>query len=143
MSLLAGEQVTALALGGGALATDSLAFDDPTVGLGGSGTVLVATSRGFVRFISGAGLQKYVWNVGEEVVAVAAARDWAVIVHRASGGGAGLEYALVDTDTFEFVQQGKVPLAQGTSLAWIGFSNDGVRPFPPLPPPRPTCSTLV
>ena len=143
MSLLAGEQVTALAIGGGAFATDTLAFDDPTVGLGGSGTVLVATSRGFVRFISGAGLQKYVWNVGEEVVAVAAARDWAVIVHRASGGGAGLEYALVDTDTFEFVQQGKVPLAQGTSLAWIGFSNDGVRPSPPLPPPRPTCSTLV
>ncbi|GAA5892198.1 hypothetical protein JCM8208_001474 [Rhodotorula glutinis] len=126
MSLLAGEQVTALALGGGGLPTESLAFDDPTAGLGGSGTVLVATSRGFVRFISGAGLQKYVWNVGEEVVALAAARDWAVIVHRASGGGAGLEYALVDTDTFEFVQQGKVPLAHGTSLAWIGFSNDGI-----------------
>ncbi|GAA5937684.1 hypothetical protein JCM3775_002099 [Rhodotorula graminis] len=127
MSLLAGEQVTALALGGGGLSsTDALAFDDPTVGLGGSGTALVATSRGFVRFISGAGLQKYVWNVGEEVVALAAARDWAVIVHRASGGAAGLEYALVDTDTFEFVQQGKVPLVHGTSLAWIGFSNDGI-----------------
>ncbi|GAA5823351.1 hypothetical protein JCM3770_002368, partial [Rhodotorula araucariae] len=126
MSLLAGEEVTALALGGGGLPADALAFDDPTAGLGGSGTALVATSRGFVRFLSGAGLQRYLWNVGEEVVALAAARDWALVVHRASGGGAGLEYALIDTDTLEFVQQGKVPLASGTTLAWIGFSNDSI-----------------
>lgn len=127
MSLLPGEEVTALALGGGGLPADALAFDDPTAGLGGSGVALVATSRGFVRFISGAGLQKYVWNVGEEVVALAAARDWAIVVHRATGAAAGLEYALIDTDTFEFVQQGKVPLTDGTTLAWIGFTDDNVR----------------
>jgi chromosome transmission fidelity protein 4 len=103
-------------------------MDDPSVGLTGSGTVLVATSRYFVRFFSGAGLQKYVLNLGEEVVAMAAGKDWAMIVHRANGGaGKALEYSLIDTDTFEVVQEGRVPLAAKTSLSWIGFTDDNVR----------------
>lgn len=106
---------------------DAAAFDDPTVGLAGSGTILVATSRRFVRFFSGAGLQKYLWHVGEEIVTMAAAQDWALIVHRASGGGAALEYILIDTDTFEVVQAGKVPLQQGATLSWVGFTSDSVR----------------
>ncbi|EGU12777.1 hypothetical protein RTG_00795 [Rhodotorula toruloides ATCC 204091] len=127
-SLPAGEQATALAIGGMGPATDgSAAFDDPTVGLTGSGTILVATSRGFVRFFSGAGLQKYIWNVGEEVVAMAAGKDWAAVVYRA-GAGAGLDYSLIDTDTYEVVQQGKVPLSKGATLAWLGFTSDNVIP---------------
>lgn len=131
-SLPVGEEATVLAIGGIGQAPDAAAFDDPTVGLTGSGTILVATSRRFVRFFSGAGLQKYLWNVGEEVVTMAAAQDWAVIVHRASGGGAALEYTLIDTDTFEVVQQGKVPLQPSSTLSWIGFTNENVRaPFSP------------
>ncbi|GAA5860215.1 hypothetical protein JCM3774_000346 [Rhodotorula dairenensis] len=125
-SLPAGEEATVLAIGGVGQPPDTAAFDDPTVGLTGSGTVLVATSRRFVRFFSGAGLQKYLWNVGEEVVTMAAAQDWALIVHRAGGGGAALEYSLIDTDTFEVVQQGKVPLQPGSALSWIGFTNENI-----------------
>ncbi|KWU42267.1 hypothetical protein RHOSPDRAFT_36216 [Rhodotorula sp. JG-1b] len=125
-SLPAGEEATVLAIGGMGQAPDAAAFDDPTVGLTGSGTILVATSRRFVRFFSGAGLQKYLWNVGEEVVTMAAAQDWAMIVHRASGGGAALEYTLIDTDTFEVVQQGKVPLQPSSTLSWIGFTNENI-----------------
>ncbi|BGP21985.1 chromosome segregation protein [Rhodotorula toruloides] len=125
-SLPTGEQATALAIGGIGPAIDgSAVFDDPTVGLTGSGTILVATSRGFVRFFSGAGLQKYIWNVGEEVVAMAAGKDWAAVVYRA-GVGAGLDYSLIDTDTFEVVQQGMVPLSKGASLAWLGFTSDNI-----------------
>lgn len=136
-SLPAGEDATVLAIGGMGQAPDTAAFDDPTVGLTGSGTILVATSRRFVRFFSGAGLQKYLWNVGEEVVTMAAAQDWAMIVHRASGGGAALEYTLIDTDTFEVVQQGKVPLQPGSTLSWIGFTNENVSQLvgPVLPVP--------
>ncbi|GAA5997099.1 chromatin-binding protein CTF4 [Rhodotorula paludigena] len=123
-SLPAGEDATVLAIGG--MGPPPGAFDDASVGLTGSGTILVATSRGFVRFFSGAGLQKYLWNVGEEVVTMAAGKDWAVVVHRASVGGAGLEYALIDTDTFEIVQQGKVPLQKGVTLSWIGFTDDNI-----------------
>ncbi|GAA5991557.1 hypothetical protein JCM10908_005761 [Rhodotorula pacifica] len=125
-SLPAGEDATVLAIGGVGQSPDAAAFDDPTVGLTGSGTILVATSRNFVRFFSGAGLQKYLWNVGEEVVTMAAAQDWAMIVHRASGGGAALEYSLIDTDTFEVVQQGKVPVQQGATLSWIGFTDENI-----------------
>ncbi|GAA6041229.1 hypothetical protein JCM8097_008354 [Rhodosporidiobolus ruineniae] len=126
-SLPAGEDATVLALGGMGPPPASLGMDDPTVGLAGSGTVLVATSRGFVRFFSGAGLQKYVWNVGEEVVTMAAGKDWALVVHRANGGvGTALDYSLIDTDTFEVVQQGRVPLSGKATLKWVGFTDDNI-----------------
>ncbi|GAA5971259.1 hypothetical protein JCM11641_008285 [Rhodosporidiobolus odoratus] len=125
-SLPVGEDATALAIGGMGPPASSLGMDDPTVGLTGSGTILVATSRGFVRFFSGAGLQKYVWNFGEEIVAMAAGKDWAMVVHRTNGPGARLEYQLVDTDTFEVVQQGRVPLVGGATLKWIGFTEENI-----------------
>jgi chromosome transmission fidelity protein 4 len=95
------------------------------VSIAGTGTVLVATDRGYVRFLSGSGLQKYVWNLGEEVVTMAAGKDWAIVVYRAGGVG-GLEFALVDTDSYEIVQQGKVPLVRGATLKWIGFTDEQV-----------------
>jgi len=118
-----GEEVVALALGG--VATP----DDSELGIAGSGTVLVATSAGYVRFLSGAGLQKYLWNLGEEVISIAAARDWALVAYRAGAAAEGrqnLEYALIDTDTYEVVQQGKLPLVKGATLAWIGFTDEHV-----------------
>ncbi|GAA6007939.1 hypothetical protein JCM11491_006549 [Sporobolomyces phaffii] len=122
-SLPVGENATLVAAGGIA---PTYGFDEPSAGLAGSGAVLVATDRGFVRFFTGAGLQKYVWNVGEEVVTMAGGKDWAMIVHRANGAGAGLEYALIDTDNFEVVQSGKVPLSKGVTLKWVGFTDENV-----------------
>ncbi len=130
-----GEEVVALALGG--VATP----DASDVGIAGSGTVLVATSAGYVRFLTGAGLQKYLWNLGEEVITMAAARDWALVVYRAGAAAEGrqnLEYALIDTDTYEVVQQGKVPLVKGATLTWVGFTDEHVsqKSLPPVPPRR-------
>lgn len=50
--------------------------------------------------------------------------DWAIVVWKE---GSGLEYGLVDTDTFEVVQQGRLPLLKGASLKWVGFTEDQVR----------------
>lgn len=122
-SLPTGENATLVAAGGIAPVYGE---DEATTGLTGSGSVLVATDRGFVRFFTGAGLQKYVWNVGEEIVTMAGGKDWALIVHRSNGAGAGLEFALVDTDSFEVVQSGKVPLSKGVTLKWIGFTDENV-----------------
>lgn len=122
-SLPAGENATVVAIGGMAPVYGE---DESTQGLTGSGAVIVATDRGFVRFFTGAGLQKYLWNVGEEIVTMSAGKDWAIVVHRSNGVGAGLEYALIDTDTFEVVQAGKVPLGKGTTLKWVGFTDENV-----------------
>lgn len=106
----------------------------------GTGTVLVATDRGYVRFLSGSGLQKYVWNLGEEVVALAAGKDWALVVYRGVGGVVdgrqNLEFALVDTESYEVVQQGRMPLVKGATLKWIGFTDEQVRRAPSLRPAR-------
>lgn len=122
-SLPPGENATLVATGGIAPNYQDYGAE---AGVGGSGAVLVATDRGFVRFFTGAGLQKYVWNIGEEIVTMASGKDWAMIVHRANGAGAGLQFALIDTDTFEIIQAGKVPLAKGVSLKWIGFTDENV-----------------
>ncbi|GAA5895023.1 chromatin-binding protein CTF4 [Sporobolomyces salmoneus] len=123
-SLPIGENATLVAVGG--IAPVYQGEDEATSGLTGSGAVLVATDRCFVRFFTGAGLQKYVWNIGEEIVAMSGGKDWAMIVHRANGVGAGLEFALIDTDSFEVVQAGKVPLAKGVTLKWIGFNDENI-----------------
>ena len=124
-NLALGENVVAVAVGGIAPPPE-----DFELGIAGTGTVLVATDKGYIRFLSGSGLQKYLWNLGEEVVAMSAGKDWAIIAYRGSGGVVdgrqNLEYALIDTDTYEVVQQGKLPLMKGAKLKWIGFTDDQV-----------------
>jgi chromosome transmission fidelity protein 4 len=68
-----------------ALAVSGLATEDE--GLSGTGCAVVATDKGYVRFLTGSGLQKYVWSIAGEVVAIAAKNDWAMIVYRGPAGG--------------------------------------------------------
>lgn len=124
-SLPYGENALVIAVGGLAPPPDEL-----EMGIAGTGTVLVATDKGYVRFLTGSGLQKYLWNLGEEVISMAAGKDWALVVYRGVGGVVdgrqNLEYALIDTDSYEVVQQGKLPLIKGASLNWIGFTDEQV-----------------
>jgi chromosome transmission fidelity protein 4 len=70
MPLLPGEDATSIACGGS---------------LEGIGSVIVATSKGFVRFFTSSGTQRYIWRIGEDVVTMAAGRDAVIIVHREGG----------------------------------------------------------
>jgi len=45
----------------------------------------VATSKGFVRFLSSSGIQRYMWRVGEEMVSLAAGKEAVILVHREGG----------------------------------------------------------
>lgn len=123
-SLPLGENAVVVAVGGIAPPPDE------EMGIAGTGTVLVATDKGYIRFLSGSGLQKYLWNLGEEIVSMAAGKDWAMIAYRGVGGVVdgrqNLDYALIDTDTYEVVQQGKLPLMKGAQLKWIGFTDEQV-----------------
>lgn len=60
----------------------------------GMGSVVVATSKGFVRFFSSSGIQRYIWRLGEEAVSLAAGKDMVMIVHRE--GGTSLDGRFVD-----------------------------------------------
>lgn len=118
------ENATLVAVGG-----MSEPAEEEEMSIAGTGTILVATDKGFVRFFSGSGNQKYVWNFGEEIVSMAAAKDWAFIVHRGGAmtdGKHNLDYSLVDTDTFEVIQAGRLPLGKGKTVSWIGFSDQHV-----------------
>lgn len=101
--------------------------DDEEGGHSSSGTVVVATDKGYIRFFSGSGLQKYVWHFGEEIVSISAGKDWVFLVHRSSETKSTLEYTLIDTDTYEIVQNGRMPLAKGVTLKWIGMTDEQVR----------------
>ena len=68
----AGESATCIAVGG------------PPDGAG-VGSVVVATTRGLVRFFTASGVQRYVWTLGEDVVCMAAGRDGLVVVYREGG----------------------------------------------------------
>ncbi|KAK8847432.1 hypothetical protein IAR55_005290 [Kwoniella newhampshirensis] len=117
VSLLPGEDALAVAAGGGPNAD------------GGMGCVIVATSSGFVRILSSSGIQRYVWRLGEEVIGMAAGRERVIVVHREGGtsldGCQNLRYTLMDLDTFEILQEGRVPLPKKVTLTWIGFTSDG------------------
>lgn len=61
-----------------------------TVAAGGEGgdsmgSAIVATNKGYVRFLTSSGIQRYLWRIGEEVVTLAAGKDAAMVVHREGG----------------------------------------------------------
>ncbi|WWC86877.1 uncharacterized protein L201_001756 [Kwoniella dendrophila CBS 6074] len=118
VSLLPGEDAIAVAAGGGSNAE------------GGLGSVIVATSKGYVRFLTASGLQRYVWRLGEDVVSMAAGKDKVIVVHREGGtsldGCQNLRYSLLDLDIFEILQEGRVPLPKKVTLRWLGFTSDSV-----------------
>lgn len=78
-SLPDGEQAVVVAVGG-----RSADPDDDIVDVG-MGSVIVATSRGYLRFFSGSGLQRYLWKTGEDVISMVASQDMVFIAHREGG----------------------------------------------------------
>jgi chromosome transmission fidelity protein 4 len=114
VSLPAGEDALSVAAGG------------PADGLG---AVVVATSRGFVRFFTASGIQRYLWRLGEDVVTMAAERETVLIVHREGGtsldGCQNLRYTLLDLDEFDILQEGRIPLPKKATIRWCGFTSDG------------------
>lgn len=131
-SLSPGENAVAVAVGGIAEPTD---FDE--ISIAGTGTVVVATDKGYLRFFTGSGLQRRVehFGDGDDIVSMAASKDWLLVVYR-SGPAAeskqNLSFAVIDMDTFETVQKGRVPMRKGVTLKWIGFSDEQVSPSSPL-----------
>ncbi|KAK4704612.1 chromosome transmission fidelity protein 4, partial [Phenoliferia sp. Uapishka_3] len=125
-SLSPGENVVALAVGGMAEPADP-----DEMSIAGTGCVVVATDKGYLRYFTGSGIQRRVehFDDGDDVVAMAASKDWLFIVMRSGpvqDSKQNLSYVVVDMDTFETFQKGKVPMKKGATLKWIGFSDEQI-----------------
>ncbi|KAI9476560.1 MAG: WD40-repeat-containing domain protein [Benjaminiella poitrasii] len=87
-------------------------------------SVIVTTSKGYVRIFSIAGVQKHIFSL-ENIMTITAMTDLVFIVY--SDGPAyenqlNLKYILMNTDTYEIVQKDKIQVTTNSELDWIGFS---------------------
>ncbi|PWN27942.1 hypothetical protein BDZ90DRAFT_251484 [Jaminaea rosea] len=127
-----GEEVVAVAMGGAPAQRggDEDAEQDAAIAKSAAAltsTAIVATSTGYLRFFSSSGLQRYVWAMGgNPIVALAAGKQHAIVVHRshstALDGFQDLSYTVIDLITFQTRQTGTLPLGRDVTLQWIGFN---------------------
>lgn len=94
-SLPAKETVVSLAAGGNSPST-TLRRKSSDGDIEGNGNVIVATNKGYLRFFSGGGVQRYVWNLGSDVVSMTAGREWVFVVHRDGGTSLDGKFKIVD-----------------------------------------------
>ncbi|ELU41952.1 WD40 domain-containing protein [Rhizoctonia solani AG-1 IA] len=106
----------------------------------GFGMVAAATNKGYIRFISGGGVQEYIMSAAGDVVSMTGGKEWVFIVHREGGtsldGCQNLRYSLVAVDGFDLVQEGRLPVPRGETLKWIGVTTEGVSLKQDQPAPR-------
>ena len=79
-------------------------------------------------FTTGGNQGQVAWLKGEPVTMAGRGRFMGVVYHEgepSADGTQNLGYSLYDTATFTVVSQGPVScISKGSSLSWIGFSND-------------------
>ncbi len=98
------EDVEAIALGGSGLRTITEdGWEDEDAGRSGTGMAVVATSKGYLRFLSASGMQVYLWAIGHPVVTLAVGARTALVIYRRtglpSGGYQDLGYKVIDLAT--------------------------------------------
>ncbi|CAE6433729.1 unnamed protein product [Rhizoctonia solani] len=95
----------------------------------GFGMVAAATNKGYIRFISGGGVQEYIMSAAGDVISMTGGKEWVFIVHREGGtsldGCQNLRYSLIAVDGFDLVQEGRLPVPKGETLKWIGVTTEG------------------
>ncbi|CAE6402739.1 unnamed protein product [Rhizoctonia solani] len=95
----------------------------------GFGMVAAATNKGYIRFISGGGVQEYIMSAAGDIVSMTGGKEWVFVVHREGGtsldGCQNLRYSLIAVDGFDLVQEGRLPVPKGETLKWIGVTTEG------------------
>ena len=118
-----GESAVCVAIGG---PPPQKADVDEVVTDAASVTTLVATSAGYIRIFSAAGLQRFIWQQGGQVISMAAGNHTAMIVARGPGAALGgyqnLTFTLIDLQTLATINQGSLPLPKDAQLRWLGLN---------------------
>lgn len=127
-SLDQGEDVEAVGLGGSGLRVVSEdGWEDQDAGRSGVGIAVVATSKGYLRFLSASGMQLYLWALGHPVVTLAVGAKTVLVIYRRtglpSGGYQDLGYKVVDLANFDVIQNDVLPLTKDAHIRWAGFNN--------------------
>ena len=123
-----GENVEAVALGGSGLRTITEdGWEDQDAGRSGAGVAVVATSKGYLRFLSASGMQLYLWAIGHPVVTLAVGARTALVIYRRtglpSGGFQELSYKVIDLANFDLIQDDVLPLAKDAYIRWAGYND--------------------
>ncbi|KAI9029607.1 WD40-repeat-containing domain protein [Phycomyces nitens] len=87
-------------------------------------SVVATTSAGLVRIFSLSGTQTHLFHL-KNVVSLVASSDMLMLMyspHQSTNNIHHIEYRLMNTDTFETMQTGTLPLNPKKTLAWAGFS---------------------
>lgn len=80
-------------------------------------------------------MQKYLWQIGGEILALSSGGELLIVVHREfptvvnsyTNSIGATEYTILDLESFEVLQNGKVPLsATGGTINWVGFTADDI-----------------
>ncbi|KAI3485070.1 hypothetical protein L1887_51743 [Cichorium endivia] len=122
------EDVEAIALGGSGLRTITEdGWEDEDAGRSGTGMAVVATSKGYLRFLSASGMQVYLWAIGHPVVTLAVGARTALVIYRKtglpSGGYQDLGYKVIDLANFDVIQDDVLSLAKDSHIVWAGFND--------------------
>ncbi|KAL0076079.1 WD40-repeat-containing domain protein [Phycomyces blakesleeanus] len=89
-------------------------------------SVIATTTAGFVRIFSLSGTQTHLFHLKQVVSSVASA-DMLMLMHSPNQSANNIhhiEYRLMNTDTFETIQVGSLPLNSKKKLTWAGFSEN-------------------
>lgn len=85
VALPEGENVVAIAAGGTPTRRSYKGKNAEEGENEGAGSVVVATNKGYIRFFTGSGMQRYIWSLAEDVVGMVAGKEWVFVVHREGG----------------------------------------------------------
>lgn len=95
----------------------------------GAGWVAAVTSLNFLRIFTEGGLQRHILSIGGPVVTAASFKDeLAVVIHGSDclpSGDQMLEFTLFNIPKGTQPVRGRLPLTPGSSLTWLGFSEEG------------------
>ncbi|KAI7887198.1 WD40 repeat-like protein [Lichtheimia hyalospora FSU 10163] len=89
-----------------------------------NGSVIAATSAGYIRLYTIAGVQIHLFRL-ENIVSMVGHGSLAMFVYKLGtsfDGYQNLEFMLMDTISQDVIQKDRLPLQRNTQLTWIGFS---------------------
>jgi len=99
------------------------------VGGGMTGFVAAATSKRFLRLYSMSGVARHIICLDGPIVSMSANEEHLMAVYHFGLGtnqDQSMSCMLLDVDEHKVLHKDRLPLREGATLSWLGFSDDGI-----------------